>query len=431
MIASQVRARFRVQAVDLEYYKRNIPCQYACPAQTDARGYVQAIARGDWRQGYELARQPNPFASACARVCLAPCEAACRRGKMDAPIPIRALKRFLTQRCGVEGDYAFPQGDWPVADNGSTWESQRQTSRRSRRRGERVAIIGSGPGGLTCAHDLALLGYQVAVFETLPYPGGYMATAIPEYRLPRSVIDRELEAILRLRVELRASTDMPQEAALGLLRREGYGAVFLATGIEKKQRLSWAGEGVFCEADTGVEGHGIIHAVAVGHRAALLVEGYLEGARPRIQRRARLVPVSPQAFFDLNYLDTGRRDPPSLSFAVGGEMERPYSAAAAVEQARRCLNCHIQTVFDGQKCILCNGCVDVCPMRCLKLARFDSLEIDREVAAFIGKGDGEAPLAAMLKDETACIRCGLCQRRCPTGAVQLMEFLFEEEVVYD
>lgn len=430
MIASQAPARFRVEFVDLEYYKRNVPCQYACPAQTDARGYVQAIAKGDFRHGYELARQPNPFASACARVCVAPCEEACRRGKVDAAIPIRGLKHFLTQRFGVEGDYSFPRGGWPAPDNGSTYESQRQVSRRSRGGRERVAIIGSGPAGLTCAHDLALLGYRVTIYEALPYAGGYMVTATPNYRLPRAVVKQEIEAILRLGVELKTGAIESPGSALETLRPEGYRAVFVATGIEKKQRLSLPERGVFSEADTGMEGHGIIHAVATGHLGALLVEGYLLGARPRIQRRARLVPVSPEALFDTGYLQVGRQGPPAAPFPAGGEMEQPYSEEAAVHQARRCFNCGIQTVFAGEKCILCNGCVDVCPMDCLKLVRYDSLEMDREVAAFIGRGDGGAPLAAMLKDETACIRCGLCQRRCPTGAVQLMEFLFEEEVVY-
>jgi ferredoxin len=115
-----------------------------------------------------------------------------------------------------------------------------------------------------------------------------------------------------------------------------------------------------------------------------------------------------------------------------GETEAVYSEEEAVTQARRCLTCHLQTVFDAQTCILCGGCVDVCPTNCLKLVRIDQVYGEGPVTALMKKDtpDGRPPVAAMIKDETRCIRCGLCQRRCPTGAVQLMAFRFEEEVVY-
>lgn len=433
--STAIEEKFRVQVVDLDYYRRNIPCQYACPAQTDARGYVQAIAQGEYGWGYRIARQPNPFATACGRVCVAPCETACRRGKVDTPIPIRALKRFVTQRFGVEGQYSFPAGALQdKQDNSRTWESHWSLMRRRDERGRRVAVIGSGPAGLTAAHDLALLGYRITVFEALPIPGGYMAAGIPSYRLPRELVRREVEAILGLGVELKTGSPFAwnREVPISLLREQGYEAVFLATGVEKKQRISAPEEGILAEADMGIAGHGIIHAVATGHRAAAALDGYFQGKEWRIERRGWLVPVDMDQFYDLRYLHQERRDPPTHPFPVTGELESSYSEEEAVEQARRCFNCNIQTVFDGTKCILCNACVDVCPLSCLKLVRIDSIQMDQPVTAFIQQQtqDGHRPVAAMLKDETRCIRCGLCHRRCPTGAVRMLSFWYEEELVY-
>lgn len=424
--------KFQTEVVDLDYYQHHIPCQDACPVHTDARGYIQAILRGEWEWGYALARQPNPFASACGRVCVAPCEAACRRGKVDAPIPIRALKRFLTQRFGVEGDHTFPsKGSGP--DNSATWESYSSLGRHRVPDGGKMAIIGSGPAGLTCAHDLALLGHKVTVFEALPHPGGNLGMVIPDYRLPRSLIRQEVEAVLKLGVELNTSSAIGREIPISYLRTQGYKALFLAMGMEKKQHFSSPEEGVFATTDIGgVEGQGIIHAVAIGHRAAFALDSYLTSRQWRVERRARLVPVAPEQLFSLDYLHRQRQDPPLAPFAVSGEMENPYAPEAAVAQAQRCLKCHIQTVFDGEKCILCNGCVDVCPMSCLKLVRIESIHHDQEVAALMEENarQGGRPVAGMLKDETRCIRCGLCARRCPTGAVQMMAFWFEEELAY-
>ncbi|MDP6347698.1 MAG: 4Fe-4S binding protein [Dehalococcoidia bacterium] len=427
---AQTSARYHVQAVDMEYYKRNIPCQYACPAHTDARGYVNAIARGDMERAYYIARQPNPLATACGRICVAPCEAACRRGKVDSAIPIRALKRFVTRRYGVEGDYhTFPWAP-PGNDNSRTFESQLAIGDR---RGEgRVAVVGSGPAGLSAAHDLALLGYGVTMFEALPSPGGYMATALPAYRLSRELIRREVEAILRLGVEAHTSSPMEPEA-VAALKNQGYRAVFVATGLEKKQRPFFPEEGVFTEAGMGVEGGGIIHAVAIGHRAARTVDAFLIGKRCRIQTQGWLEPVDPSGFFDMTYLHTERKDPRLNPFTIDGELEAAYTDEEAVAQARRCLTCSIQTVFDGQKCILCGGCVDVCPMNCLKLVGIDQVYGETPVTALMEEETpgGRRPVAAMIKDENRCIRCGLCHRRCPTAAVQLVTFRFEEEVVYD
>ena len=134
---------------ELEYYDTNIPCLAACPVHTNAGMYVAAIADGDDELAYLTARLPNPFASVCGRVCAAPCEEACRRGAIDRPIAIRALKRFVTEQFGPE------HGD---AD---TW--QRVAAPPTVERAESVGIVGGGPAGMACAHDLRKHGYQVGL----------------------------------------------------------------------------------------------------------------------------------------------------------------------------------------------------------------------------------------------------------------------------
>ena len=159
--------RYQVEIVDASYYKRMISCQDACPVRTDARGYVNAIADGDYEAGYIRARQPNPFASICGRVCAAHCEKACRRGKIDTPITIRSLKRFLCELYGIEAKSYLPltretgkgagitllTGKTP--GNALTAESFSQLSLAQEKKtakespdNVRVAIIGTGPAGL-------------------------------------------------------------------------------------------------------------------------------------------------------------------------------------------------------------------------------------------------------------------------------------------
>ncbi len=218
---------------DLEYFDLNIPCLAACPVHTNAGVYVAAIADGDDRTAYLTARLPNPFASVCGRVCAAPCEDACRRGEIDRPVAIRALKRFVTEKYGAE---ARRDSLWAITDVAIAEE-----------RPLSVAIVGGGPGGLAAAHDLRLLGYQVTLHEASSELGGMMRLGIPEYRLPRELLDREIQGILDLGVDVHLGSRLGTDVTLAELR-DHHDGVFLAIGATQARHLEIPGndaDGVF------------------------------------------------------------------------------------------------------------------------------------------------------------------------------------------
>src|SRR5579859_1684328 len=209
-----MRMRFRDKKVDRDWLNSNFPCMMACPAGTNAGRYVALIAEGRFEEAYRVARDPNPMASICGRVCAHPCETACRRGAIDKPISIRALKRFLTERYG-------PESRRPLES----------TRRAAYRLPNRVAIIGSGPVGLSAAHDLALMGYSVTIFEAAPVAGGMLCLGIPEYRLPRSVVEAQVREILDLGdIALKLNQAAGRDFDIASLRRDGFDAVVIAVG---------------------------------------------------------------------------------------------------------------------------------------------------------------------------------------------------------
>jgi NADPH-dependent glutamate synthase beta subunit-like oxidoreductase/NAD-dependent dihydropyrimidine dehydrogenase PreA subunit len=215
----------RTKLVDLDWLESNFPCMQACPVHTQAGRYVALIAEGRYEEAYRYARAPNPFASVCGRVCGHPCETACRRGNLDSPISIRALKRFLTERHGPESRNPIdllPEKPKVVRE-------------------EKVAVIGSGPAGLSAAHDLALLGYKVTIFEASAVPGGMMHLGIPEYRLPRDVLQAQIREILDLGPELHLNSRLGKDFSLTDLRGQGYGAVLLAFGLHRSRDLQVPG----------------------------------------------------------------------------------------------------------------------------------------------------------------------------------------------
>lgn len=196
------------------------PCQAACPVGTNAGLYVSLVAEGRYDEALRVAAEPNPFPAICGRVCTAPCEAVCRRGEFDAPIAIRDLKRFAT-------------------DHGSPW--QRVVTPPKHQHIERVGVIGAGPTGLSAAYYLARRGYQVSVYDAMPVAGGMMAIGIPDYRLPRAELNRDIDAIRTLGVTFHLNTAIGRDVTLNALQQE-YDAVLIAVGAQRSQRLRIPGE---------------------------------------------------------------------------------------------------------------------------------------------------------------------------------------------
>jgi len=629
-----------IRLPDLSHWKAQVKCQAACPVATDAGRYVQLIADRRDEDAFLVARAPNPFASVCGRVCAAPCEDACRRSAIDAPIAIRALKRFVTEKHGVESVRPDTQdrlraelvsegnryaGHLPVqVFRGPADATAPHVGRRN------VAIVGAGPAGLAAAHDLALLGYDVTVYEAAAEPGGMMRFGIPEYRLPRTLIRAEIDKIVALGVTLTLGTPLSPAFGLADLKRLGFDAVFLAVGVvtgrdldapgsdldgvikavdyllnvnrgyrvelgrrvvvigggfvafdaartavrvspedagaadarvkealdsarsavragarevtivslenfdempvlrttqgheefEEAKRegvrfltrcgakrfvgsgrlqsielrrvtsvfdadgrfapayddtdvttidadscilaigqkpdlsfltaadgvalspsgtirvdrdtLATSAPGVFAGGDVAFGPRNLIEAVANGKRAAGSIHAYLSQTASHLQTTVDIAPLPTRTYRMIaGFEELDRETPPTLD--VGrrtgiSEVEVGYDDHEARQQAARCLVCHVQTIYDPERCVLCNRCVDVCPEYCLALVPLDDLDIDEgSRALFTDRAASHGlPLAAMLKDDERCIRCGLCAIRCPTDAMTMERFTITE-----
>lgn len=620
--------RFLDKKVDKDWLNTNFPCMMACPAHTNAGRYVALIAEGRYEEAYRYARDPNPLASICGRVCAHPCETACRRGEIDKPIAIRALKRFLTERHGPESRHPL---EMPKASEKLPFK---------------VAVVGSGPVGLSAAHDLALMGYSVTIFEAAPVAGGMLYLGIPEYRLPRSVVEAQVREILDTGdITLKLNRAAGRDFTIGQLRREGFDAVLIAVGAHRSRDLNIPGvdldgvhrgidfllnvnlgykftigkkvvvigggnvamdvarsavreglrehravdevapseeniaavathemvdvslsalrmgarevhliclekrdempaaleeieeaeaEGIIIHAGYGpkrIVGHEgrvaaletldtkwvfdtngrfnpafhegsekqfacdtiimaigqapnleflrpedgvqlsprgliavnrdnlmtsspgvfaggdcvfgprlIIDSVGDGKRAAVGIDEYLRGHKhpePEIEVEV----LSRHRMFE-DFMGLARPPIPLLPInrRTGvTEVEVGYDEQSAMQEARRCLRCWINTVFeglpeDGTECILCGGCVDVCPEDCLKLVPLEQVEFEPQALEHIQRNPqlyatelddvaaeevGVITGTAMIKDETRCIRCGLCALRCPVNTISM------------
>lgn len=200
----------------------NSPCQNACPANVDIPIYVDLIRQKKYTEAYETIKEENPLPIVCGRVCNHPCEGKCNRGKLDEPIAIRELKRFASDYVLQHG---FPKEEAPA-----------------QKKDAKVAVIGSGPAGLTCAYYLAKKGYPVTIFEALPVAGGMLAVGIPEYRLPKDLLQKEIDTIKALGVEIRTNCALGRDITLAQLKEEGYKAFFVAVGAHRDLKLGIEGE---------------------------------------------------------------------------------------------------------------------------------------------------------------------------------------------
>jgi NADPH-dependent glutamate synthase beta subunit-like oxidoreductase len=627
-----------VRFPDLAHWKAQVKCQMGCPVATDAGRYVQLISEGRYEDAYLVARAPNPFASVCGRVCAAPCEDACRRGSIDAPIAIRALKRFVTERHGVESIRPDTQDQLrrQLVTEGNRYPGHlpvHPVSAAATAASRRVAVIGAGPAGLSAAHDLALLGYAVTIFEAAEEAGGMMRFGIPEYRLPRTLLSAEIDKVLSLGVKLETRRPLTPAFGLSELRTLRFEAVFLSVGVSKGRDLAAPGvdrdgvvkaidyllnvnrgyrmnlgrrvivigggfvafdaartalrlataddelaaaadarvkealdsaraavrggasevtivslesfdempvlrttqgreefeeakregirfvtrrgpkqflgasrleavalrkvtsvfdangrfapsyddgdvqtipadacilaigqsadldfvkpadgieltpggavrvnpetlatsaPGVFAGGDVAFGPRNLIEAVANGKRAARSIHSYLSREAAAIETDLEIdkIPASRYRMIaGFEVLD--REAPPTLDLArrTGiSEVETGYAEEEALRQAARCLVCHVQTIYDPEKCVLCNRCVDVCPEYCLALVPLEELDLpEEEMRRLVVSAEGDGlPLSAMVKDDERCIRCGLCAIRCPTDAMTMERFSITE-----
>ncbi len=656
--------KYAVTIPDTDHWRKMVKCQAACPVLTDARGYVTAVARGDLEDGYQIAHDPNPLSTICGRICGAPCEAACRRGSIGPdwqPIAIRPLKRVLTEQYGPEAshrlvgqptaaaaapvldaEHTLPGQATSVLYSPARWSrTQLQTLSGvpGRKRG-RVAVIGAGPAGLTAAHDLAVLGHDVTIYEAGPKTGGMIRYGVPIYRIDQEAMDLEIQSILDLGVKIHFNTPIGKSLTLPDLRRQ-YDAVFLGLGLMQGRKLNVDGanlDGVITAVDlllnynlgykvtlgkhvlvvgggdvamdaartalrlgwltedmkeslrqteartdeesdavhaaldvartalrlgvsdvkmlalesweelpaskfeieealeegitihprlgpnriigkngkvTGLEvievasvfdenhrfnpkfkpgtehvwacdsvilaigqaadlealggaddvhlsprglveinpatgqtsapdifaggdvAYGprlIINAVRDGHIAALGIEQRIQGRALDMEVTTEWTDLPRHKMYP-GWTKRSRTKPQSLPVdrRTGiNVVELGYSMADATAQGQRCLECSVNTVFNGEKCILCNGCVDVCPWNCLKIVSLDQMQGDASLTAVVDSlaGDQRQSIAAMIKDDEACTRCALCADRCPTGAITMESFRFKESLAY-
>ena len=647
----------RTALPDLAHWKAQVKCQAGCPVATDAGRYVQLIADGRPEEAYLVARAPNPFASVCGRVCAAPCEDACRRGAIDAPVSIRALKRHVTEQFGVESirpdtqnqlltksvdegnrytghlPLPFYRSAAAVAGRAGTKVPAPRTGTDAVRR--KVAVIGAGPAGMAAAHDLALLNYEVSVFEASAEPGGMMRFGIPEYRLPRTLLRAEIDRIVSLGVDLRLNSPLSLSFGLSQLRAQGFEAVFLSVGVSRGRDLQAPGveldgvvkavdyllnvnrgyrmdlgrrvvvigggfvafdaartalragreaepqadhaetdarvkealdsaraairggatevtvvsledftempvlrttqgheefeeakregvrfitrrgpkrfvgngrlasvelravrsvfdsngrfapefvdddvldiaadacilaigqqadlsflrpengvalnpggtvridpatlatsaPGIYAGGDVAFGPRNLIEAVANGKRAARSIHEFLAGQDARIETHLEVEALVTSRYRMVAGFELFDREaPPTLD--VGRrtgitEVETGYDADAARIQAARCLVCHVQTIYDPERCVLCNRCVDICPEYCLSFVPLDALDLPADARSAVEDRAqaGGFPLAALIKDDDRCIRCGLCAIRCPTEAMTMERFTITE-----
>lgn len=624
-----MKSKLTVEIPDANYWKKQVSCQDACPVHTDSRGYVRAIAEGDFEKAYLIARAPNPFASICGRICGAPCEAACRRKDLDEAVSIRALKRFVNEKFGpypkksnlssidfIKKFFAQKQDVCEDIDDIKTLLSRFKTTTIPED-APSVGIIGSGCAGLSAAHDLCLMGIKPVIYEMESKPAGMLYYGVPKYRLPGALIDAEIDVIRAMGTEIICNTQVGKDITFSEIRSR-HDAVLIAVGAKKSRKIplpnsdnpaviggvdflhdmaadlpvdlgekivvigggdvaydvartslrhteedvsrtalrvgsvkevslvclesfeempasvleieeaeeegvtrynSWGPKEVLLKKDGSVKGIRFVRCtsvfdehkrfapqfddkeemtleadnilLAVGQAPDLSFidaediklndRGLLEVGDDSIHTSASDVFVAgdiaygPRLLidavasgkkaarsiyefltnntiaFDLktshNEIHDHNREPgyeniernlPETSDpherrgSMDKIVEKNYTQIEAVKQGSRCFDCRVNTIFNGNRCILCGGCSNVCPEGCLKLVSAERLESDDNLQElYRNYHKTSAPISeggAIIKDETICIRCGLCAQYCPVEAVTMDAFSFKENL---
>ncbi len=247
------------------------PCRAQCPLHVSAQGYIALISVGKFEEALSLIRRQNPFPGITGRICTRPCEKACQRKDVDNSIAVNDLKRFVAD---LEGKSGFSP---EIAEEN----------------GQRVAVVGSGPAGLMAAYELRRKGYSVVIFEALPVMGGMLAVGIPEYRLPRRILEREVSLVKGMGVEVKLNTPIGPHLTLEQLKAEGYRAIFLATGAHISVKLGIPGEGLagVVPALEFLKQSALGQEVEVGRRVAVVGGGNaaIDAARTAIRKGAKEV----------------------------------------------------------------------------------------------------------------------------------------------
>ncbi|MCX7974319.1 MAG: NAD(P)-binding protein [Candidatus Aminicenantes bacterium] len=252
------------------------PCRETCPIGQEAAGYIALVAKGKFAEAARLIRQQNPLPEICSRVCYHPCESECNRRLVDEPIAIKNIKRFVM--------------DWELKQKGSLEPPKIEIKRE-----EKIAIIGSGPSGLACAHDLALKGYAPTIFEKLEVVGGMLAVGIPKYRLPREILNREIDYIKKMGVTIKTNLALGKDFSIEDLFNQGFKAVYIATGAHKSLKMDIPGEdlaGVWHGVDF-LRNVNLGKPQAVGERVAVVGGGNtaIDAARTALRLGAKEVTI--------------------------------------------------------------------------------------------------------------------------------------------
>jgi dihydroorotate dehydrogenase subfamily 1 len=296
-ICSRIKGTYQIKRD--HYLKAEIndklisPCQAACPAGIDIQGYVALISQGRFQEAFSLIREKVPFPLVLSRVCPAPCELECIRGRIDAPVAINALKRFVADwQMEKEGrsKSSNPEPDVEYLNKKIPLNISPPGTKTSQ---SKVAIIGAGPAGLTCAHDLAKMGHKVTIFESLPVAGGMLSAGIPQYRLPKEIVQEEIKQIQNLGIEIKLNTTIGRDLTLDELKGLGCKAIFIAIGAHKDKKLDIPGENLrgVIPGSSFLKSLNLGKEIKVGKRVAVIGGGNtaVDAARCNIRLGAKEV----------------------------------------------------------------------------------------------------------------------------------------------